>query len=203
MKMECKEVRKLILGIREGEPEPETNRRLSEHLSICTTCSRLCRCAERLDGLFISEKLRLERFGYDIQAGKNRVLSELARSGAVKGVKRLRVAWAGAVLLLALGIFGAVAIFPGGKDRKPAVARVPSPRVTQSVAAAASLETVREVAQVIGRNRAPSLELPYSPARFSPAPFVPGLLNQCALQSAETLAIAIESKTNLTRRNET
>jgi len=201
--MRCHEVRKLILTVPEDAPESETRRRVSEHLSGCSACRRLYACSQGLEAVFLSEKLRLRGLASRTQAGKNRVFAEIARYGCAKPARRFRVAWAGAALLLAMATVSVIALFRDRQQKEPAIVRTAVPRVTQPVAAAASSQTVHALAEVVGRHKAPTLELPYSAPTFWSDSFVPQLFRQSTLQSAETLTTVIEARTNLTRRNET
>ncbi|MDP2898190.1 MAG: hypothetical protein Q8Q12_16770, partial [bacterium] len=85
----------------------------------------------------------------------------------------------------------------------PRPSSTPPAITTHSVAAAAAYETVRELAQVVRQNEALPLALPYTPPETESPSFVPRLLRECVADSQDTMRAILDSKTTLTRREET
>lgn len=201
-KKECGNVRKLILTMPEGKEE-EVLGVISNHLSECEACRKLLEVSRKLDGALVGEKLLLDEMARHSRMRKSRALAEIAPQPK-KRAWRLRAAWAGAAaLLLAIAVGSAVYFLRGGNGPPRGRPQFSAPRVTQAMAAAASSEALHELAEAVRRHEAPSFDLPYTPRASAPESFVPRLLQQCTRQSEETLSMIIQSKTNLTRREET
>jgi len=201
-KRRCRNVGKLILTVPEGKEE-EVFRMISQHLSQCEACRKLHELSRKLDRALVGEKFLLDEIVRHSRMRKSRVLAEIAPQPK-RRAWGFHPAWAGAAVLL-LAIAGASALyFLRGENGQPR-RHIPFPPsgVTQAIAVAASSQTVRELAEVACRHQAPPFELPYTPPSSEPESFVPRLLQQCTLQSEETLSMMVESKTNLTRREET
>jgi anti-sigma factor RsiW len=198
----CRRIRKLILRMPEGKEE-EVLGMISQHLSECEACRRLLAVSRKLDRALIGEKLSLDEIARHSRARKDRVLAEIAPQPKSRAW-RFRAACAGAgALLLAIAAGSVLYFLRGENGEPPRPAPFSSPRVTQAMAAAASSEALHELAEAVRRHEAPSFELPYTPPAPARESFVPRLLQQSTLQSEETLGMIVESRTNLTRREET
>lgn len=199
--MRCREVKKLILRFPE-ENDEKVFHLVSEHLSECEACRSLYTASQRVAKGLCEEKRRLAEIVSGSQAGRSRILAEIAESRPAKRAWRLRPLWAGAAALLLLAMVGVSAILFTGRDGN-GPDNVGSPMTTWSMAAAASSETVRELAEVLGRHEAPPLGLPYTPPPVPDEPLFPRLLQRCSRESQDTLKMIARSKTSLTRREGT
>ena len=199
---QCRNVRKLILTMPEGKEE-EVLGTVSEHLSQCDGCRKLLEVSRKLDRALVGEKLLLDEIARHSRVRKSRVLAEIAPQPK-RRAWRLRAAWAGAAVLV-LAIAGASALYFLRGENGPPRRHIPfsAPRVTRAMAAAASSESLHELAEAVGRHEAPSFELPYTPRASARESFVPRLLQECTLESEETPSMIVESRTNLTGREET
>jgi len=199
---QCRNVRKLILSTPEGKEEDVLGT-ISQHLSQCEACRKLHQLSLKLDQALVGETLFLDEIARNSRMSKSRVLAEIA-SQPKRRAWRLRAAWAGAAVLL-LAIAGASALyFLRGENGQPRQRlQFSAPRVTRAMAAAASSQTLRELTEVTCRHEAPSFELPYTPPPLRSESLFPRLLQECTLESEETLSVIVQSKTNLTRREET
>jgi len=198
-KMSCREVKRIILSVSDDEGV-RPSRSVSKHLSECQDCKSLYAASEKVDRVFAEEQLRLVTLASQSQTGKHGVFAEISSPPPRRALWCLRPLWTGAAAIL-LAIAGASAFYllKGRGDKGPD--NVGTPMTTWSMAAAASSETVRELAEVVRRHEAPSPELPYTPpARDS---FVPGLLQRTVMESEDTLSMILGSRTRLTRREET
>ena len=112
---------------------------------------------------------------------------------------RLRAAWAGAAaaLLVTLSTAAFYLLRRGGGTDERGFGR---PLTTWSRAMAASYETFEQLAEVVGRHEAPALELPYTPPETTQEVPFPELLQQCAVQSRNTLGSMLQAKTNIIGR---
>jgi hypothetical protein len=202
-KLRCQQVREKILSISKDKGKLASCPVL-DHLTECERCRRLYATCRKIDQTLAEEKIRLLASVGQAGAGKEGILTEIVSSSPRRDLRRLRPAWAGAIVLL-LGVAGASAVYflkRGGAGPQEHV-KPSAPQVTHAVAAEASYETLREFAEVVRRHQAPSPELPYTPPMPARESFVPGLLQQTVAESEDTLSMIVGSTTRLTRRQET
>lgn len=191
-----------MLTMPEGKEE-EVLAMISQHLSECEACRKLEEVSRKLERALVGEKLLLDEIALHRRMCKSRFLADIAPQPK-RRARRLRAAWAGGVVLV-LAIAGASALYflRGGNGQPRGRLLFSAPRVTRAMAAAASSQTLHDLAEVVQRHQAPSFELPYTPPALKREPIFPRFLQQCTLESDDTLRTIVQPKTNLTRREET
>jgi len=189
------------LTTQEGADE-ENLHHVSEHLSACGACRRLHAASQTLADLLAEERRRLDKLVQHSRTSKSRVLAEISPLPA-KRTWRLRAAWAGAALVVAALAVGLPLFLKGDGVKSRSLFPKSAPPVTQTLAATASSRTLQELAEVARRHKAPSFELPYEPPAFPTESLLPRFLQQCTLESEHTLGTIVQSKSKLTRREET
>ncbi len=200
---QCREVRKLILG-GVGSDGGCASAEVSGHVSQCERCRSLYAVSQGVERALAAERLRLIEVAADTETAKSRVLAEAVEPMPKRQSRRLRLVWAGVALVPV--IVGAALLFPGRKGENRLVVKpspVPAPVVTRTTVVVASSRTVLELAEAAGRHEAPPLELPYKPLVVAHESLIPRLLEESCLNSEDTLKGIVQSKLNLTRRNET
>ncbi len=203
-KVECREVRKVIFGV----SDRDCGRMLgivTEHLSECEECRSLHESSQKLERILFKEKVRLAELAEHGRAIKNRIFVETTRQPLRRPVSARRLVWAGAaaVVVVAIAAWTVVYLLGGGGRESQDRFRLPGPAVTHEGAAAASRETLGELAAAVSRHETRSAELPYTAPVIPRESFVPGLLQRTAVDSRDTLSMILDSKTKLTRREET
>jgi len=201
-KMSCREVGRIILSVSDDEGGLRS-RSILDHLSECQDCKSLYLASQKVDRVFAEEQLRLVRLSGQSWAGKQQMLEEIGGLPSRRVIPRLRPLWAGAAAVLLLAAAAASVFYIIGGRGDKGRDNVGTPMTTWSMAAAASRETVREVAEVVRRHEAPFPSLPYTPPEYASESFVPGLLQRTVRESEDTLSMILGSRTRLTRREET
>jgi hypothetical protein len=200
----CREVRKAILSL-PGSRGDEIPDGVSEHLAACEACRKLRGIAWKIDGLFADERLRLSEKAVDGEPGKRRVLTELVKRRQRKQSPRLRAAWAGAAVAVLLLCAISVRHFLKPEEKESGPGRgiaVAWPKVTQDLAADHSFKTLKALGDLVHRHRAPSFELPYARPETASLSLLPPLLQECSVESRNTLHTIMQSKANfIERRN--
>ena len=185
------------------DEEEKTRRAISEHLSRCRACRELLAISRNLDEALAGERHLLDEIALHSRARRRGVLAEKALQPE-RRAWRWRPAWVGAaVLVLAIAGASAVYFLTRGNGPPPGRPLVSAPKVTRATAGAARSEALHDLAAAMCRHEAPPFEFPYTPPASAPDFLLPRLLQRCALESEETLAMMVESKANLTRRDET
>jgi len=176
----------------------QTLRLVSHHLSECDACRSLCARWQKMEDLLIESKRWLDELTCHSAIDRSQLLTQRARPLTANRVRLLRPLWAAAAVLL-LAIAGASALFLKGREFK---GRDNLATPMTPMAAAASSQTVQELAEVLCRHEAPSPELPYAPAAFTHESFFTTSLQQY-LEPEDTIKTIAELTANLTRREET
>jgi len=199
----CRIVRKFILTVPEGDLEG-SQRAVYEHLAECQRCRRLLAVSRRLERSLSAERLRLMEMVGLSREPKSRLTMRIGGLAPARRGRRFRAAWAGAAgLALAMAGVSAAYLLRGRDGESPRGCGSAALIVTRATAAASSSATLQHLAEVMQRKQAPFTELPYKPPAYPREPLLPPFLEQCALESEETLRTMIESKTKLIRREET
>ena len=200
-KLSCRDARKGILHVKDTD-ETQISESLSRHLSECRACRSHLEAMERCDRILAAEQRSLHELAAPVENGKQRLFVKITAPQLERLHWRRRLVWAGATAALLLAFFGARTFINMGED-VPRRSIAPRPIVTHSVAEAAAFETVRELAAVVSRFETPATALPYTPPETESPSFVPRLLRECVADSQDTMRAILDSKTTLTRREET
>lgn len=201
-KLLCRDARREILIAKEAD-ERRTSELLSRHLSECEACRCHFAAMERCERVLAGERNRLAELVTPVESDKQRLLVKLAAPQLERPRLRRRLIWAGATAALLLAVLGARRFINMGEKDSPSPTTTPVAITTHSVAEAAASETVRELAEVVSRFETPTAALPYAPTEPESPSFVPRLLQECVADSQDTMRAIIDSKTTLTRREET
>ncbi len=195
----CRKVRQKILSPQEDPQQHAMDPFVTEHLSECEACRSLHSACLKLNSLLAEEKLRVGELSRPTPGKKRELLLHIAEGPPKQPTFRLRAAWAGAAVALLVTVSTAAFYLlrgGGGKDERG----FGRPMTTWSRAMAASYKTFGDLAEVTRRHEAPALELPYTPPETSQQVPFPQLLEQCSVQSRNTLGSILQAKTNIIGR---
>jgi len=201
-KLLCRDARQEILRVKDTD-EGQMSEFLSRHLLECGACRSHFEAMERCERVLAAEETRLAELAGEVESCKERLLAKLASPQRGGSHWHRRLIWAGATAALLLTFLGVLTFINMREEYVPRPSIAPRPIVTHSVAEAAAFETVRELAQVVRQNEALPLALPYTPPETESPSFVPRLLRECVADSQDTMRAILDSKTTLTRREET
>lgn len=198
MPTQCREVRRVILSLQDNV-QGQAQTHIGGHLSKCQACANLYATSQKLTNLLVQEKLHTDLMSQHSLLTKRKILTITPWTSPKKPSIRPKTAWAAAATVLLVAVVAFALQFLKGKDGQNQQ-QFSTPTTTWSLAAAASVQTLGELTHVVRRHEAPSFELPYTPAETEQEPIFPQLLEQCTVQSRNTLGSILQSKANLTRR---
>lgn len=201
-KLPCRDARREILRVKDTG-EGQMSGILCRHLLECDACRSHVEAMERCERVLVGERNRLDELPSRVESGKQRLLVKITAPQLERPYGRRRLIWAGATAALLLAFLALRTFINMGEEDVPLRGVAPRPVITHSVAEAAASETVRELAAVVSRFETPPTALPYTPSETEGPSFVPRLLQECAADSQDTMKAIIDSKTTLTRRDET
>lgn len=198
MPTQCREVRRVILSLQDNV-QGQAQTHIGGHLSKCQACANLYATSRKLTNLLGQEKLHVDEVARHILPAKRHMVINAAWTSPKRPTIRPKTAWAGAAAVLLVAVMAFALQFLKGKNGQH-TQQFSTPTTTWSLAAAASVQTLEELTDAVQRHQAPSFELPYTPAETEQELIFPQLLEQCSVQSRNTLGSILQSKANLTRR---
>lgn len=201
-RLSCRDVRQRILQAKDTG-DVKMSEFLSGHLSGCAACQSDFEAMERWERVLSAEKGRISELAARLESGKQRLLVKVADRQPERPRWRRRLIWAGATAAVLLTFVGVLTFINMREEYVPRRNIAPRPITTHLAAQAAASETVRELAEVVRQNEAPATALPYTPPETESPSFVPRLLQECVADSQDTMRAIVDSKTMLTRREET